>query len=104
VQSESKKVLNNAEQAAVGLELNGVNAHCPQVEGWGFLAATQASPEFPPSCADLSAECKLQPRAVAVKFLLKFRYTPERRMQATAAGCCCEVSAARVHPPLFTDV
>ena len=69
MQSESKKVLDNAEQAAVGLELNGVNAHCPQVEGWGFLAATQASPEFPPSCADLSAECKLQPRAVAVKFL-----------------------------------
>ena len=62
-------MLINAEQAAVGLELNGVNAHCPQVEGWGFLAATQASPEFPPSCADLSAECKLQPRAVAVKFL-----------------------------------
>ena len=71
MQSGSKKVLKNAEQAAVGLELNGVNAHCPQVEGWGFLAATQASLEFPPSCADLSAECKLQPRAVAVKFLIK---------------------------------
>ena len=38
-------------------------------EGWGFLAATQASPGLPPSCADLSAERKLQPRAVAVKFL-----------------------------------
>ena len=34
------------------------------------LGGAQASPGDPhKSCADLSAECKLQPRAVAVKFL-----------------------------------
>ena len=36
-----------------------------------ILGGGQASPGFPPSCADLSAECKLQPRAVAVKFHIK---------------------------------
>ena len=58
---------DNAEQAVVGAGLNRANAHCPSSRGVGSWGCPGSDPgSFPPSCADLSAERKLQPLAVAV--------------------------------------